>query len=108
MQQFPERDWRHLREIRSDMLEELSARLTTELKEILSRPITENEKRQFAYDLIHTHDKLVSNCFNEWSRSRVGLICMTLQANGLFTEEQLGGMSPETREWIELTVPKEG
>lgn len=96
-----ERDWRYLRSIFEEMVEELSRRLNDEVRATLARSdLSENEKRRAVYDLVQKNDRTVADCFDDWRRSRLFERCLALRKHGLLTSERLEGLTPEFRQMI--------
>jgi hypothetical protein len=96
-----ERDWRYLRSIFDEMLNELSRRLNDEVRATLARSdLSENEKRRAVYDLVQTNDRAVADCFDDWRRSRLFERCLALRKHRLLTPERLANLTPEFQQMI--------
>ena len=102
MSGIPERDWKYLRSIFDEMLEELSRRINDEVRQVLARPdLSENEKRRRVYDVVQKRDRVVAVCFDDWRRSTVVERCWALQKHGLLTPAHIEHLDPQTQRWIE-------
>ena len=99
MADFPERDWKYLRSIHDEMLEELSRRTNDEIRRVLaSADLSEDEKRRSIYDIVARGDRIVAACFNDWRRSTIVVRCWALQKHGLLKPEHIEKLDPQT--WI--------
>lgn len=98
MHDFPESDWRFLRSIQAEMLEELSSRINKEVASILaSTGLSENEKRGRVYGAVHDRDRIVAECFDDWRRSRALERVLSLRKHGLLKPQHLASLTPETQ-----------
>ena len=103
MADIAERDWKYLRSIKDEMLEELSKRINDEIRQVLARAaLSENEKRNKTYELVTCRDKIVAVCFDDWRRSTIIQRCWALRKNGLLKPEHIETLSPQTQNWLEL------
>ncbi len=69
---IPERDWKYLKKIKSEMLEALCDRINKEARHILEVSAkSEHEKYLSLYRHIKDSDQLVADCFNDWRRSNI-------------------------------------
>ena len=101
MWEIPERDWRYLRSLHDEMLEELSRRINDEVRRVLARAdLSENEKRGKAYEIVRKRDRIVADCFDDWKRSRIIERCWSLRKHGLLKPEHLEKLTPETQKAI--------
>ncbi len=84
MADFPEKDWKYLSKLRPELLEELSRRITDELRALLQTPgISENDRRSRVYDLVQEKDRVVAACFDDWCRSQALNACLHWKRHGL-------------------------
>jgi hypothetical protein len=101
MSDIPERDWKYLRSIQPEMLEELSRRINDEVRALLARgDLSEREKRAELYGLVKRRDKIVALCFDDWRRSTILVSCLALRRHGLLTSAHLEKLDPETQSRI--------
>ena len=104
---IPEQDWKYLRSIQEVMLEELARRINDEVREILSRDgVSENEKRGRVYDIVRRRDRIVAECFDGWSRSKMYERCWSLRTHGLLRPEHIEKLTPETQKAVAPLPPQ--
>jgi hypothetical protein len=102
MNGIPERDWKYLRSIYDEMLNELSLRINQEVLKIITREgISESEKRLKVYDVVMKRDRIVGDCFDDWRRSTIFERCWALRKHGLLKAEHLAHLDPQTQMWID-------
>lgn len=95
---IPERDWKYLRSIFPELLEELSRRINDEVRTALSASeTTENEKRHLVYQIVRDRDKIIARCFDDWRRSRAIERCVALRCEHLLKDEHVERLSEDTR-----------
>jgi hypothetical protein len=101
----PESDWKYLRSISDEMREECSRRGNDQIRTILVRTdISENEKRRLVYDAVRNHDRVISECFDDWRRSRLYERCWALKRHGLLKPEYVAKLTPESQKVILPTL----
>lgn len=101
MEHILEPDWKYLRSIEEEMLEELSRRINEEVRRVLGKTdISEYEKRGEIFGIVTERDKVVAECFDDWRRSKIIERCWALRRHGLLKEEHLNRLDPETRRRI--------
>lgn len=101
MATISEKDWRYLRSVQAEMLDELSRRINDEVRRVLvSADFTENEKRGKIYEVVTRRDRIVADCFDGWSRSRIIEHCWILRKHGLLKAEHLAKLDPQTQKAI--------
>lgn len=96
---FPEPDWKTLPRLKSLALDRLCQRILQEAGKILASA-QESEHHRIYLDLfrhIHENDKVVSDCFNKWSRSHALDILISWRSENLLTDEEFAAFSPDTR-----------
>ena len=98
MRDIPERDWKYLRSIQPEMLEELSHRICDEVRDVLAATrLSETEKRRKIYGIVHDRDSIVAECFDDWRRSRAYERCWALRKHGLLKPEHVANFTPESQ-----------
>ncbi len=100
---FPESDWKVLSRLRPLALDRFCRRILQEAEKILGRA-EEGKSHQTYLDLyrhIHTRDKVLSNCFDDWRRSQAVFLLINWRTENLITEEEFAAFSPETRFAVE-------
>ena len=96
-----ERDWKYMRSIREDLLQELCDRINHQSSEILNYPDQTPHKRYGTlYDHIQDSDKIVANCFDDWRRSRLDATVCFLRRNQLLTDEHINHFSDDAQDWM--------
>ena len=100
---FPESDWNTLSRLKSLALDRLCQRILQKAGGILDQTQEGGYHRAYLdlYKHIHTSDKTVADCFNDWRRSQAINILVNWQANDLLTEEEFSAFSTETRALVE-------
>lgn len=100
---FPESDWKTLSRFKPLTLERLCQRILQEVDEILDRAKEGGSHSAYLelYKHIQEGDKVISVCFDKWSRSHALEILINWKLEGLLTDEEFAAFSPETREMVE-------
>ncbi len=98
-QDFPERDWKHLRVVHAQALQRFCAHTLSETQDILGDDSirTPHERCRALYTLIRERDTELARLFNDLRRSTAALHLAGLVASGLVTAEELAGFSEATR-----------
>ena len=100
---FPETDWKMLSRIKPLTLDRLCQRILQESGDILARA-KEGGNHGVYLELfrhIQESDKVVSACFDQWSRSHALDILINWRRENLLTEEEFDAFSPETRRMVD-------
>ncbi len=98
-----ESDWKYLRKRQDDMLNTLCLIINQKAKAIVeSTGKSEHKKYLWLYNHIRKSDKIIADCFNDWSRSDMLLRIPLLRYHGLITDEDLNNMSQDITDVIEL------
>jgi len=96
---FPESDWKTLSRLKPLALDRLCQRILMECEDIIVR-VQEGGYHSAYLDLykhIQQNDKVISDCFNNWSRSHALDILINWKFENLLTDEEFAAFSPETR-----------
>ena len=102
MDQIPERDWKYMRGIQSDLLEALADRTNDRSREILSGQAGSSlERYRELYRHILESDDVIANCFDDWRRSNLIIKLLFLRRHGLLPDEHLKQLSKNTQNQIE-------
>lgn len=100
---LPEADWKTLAGLKPRALNRLCRRILRTSEAIISR--ADEGRHHSAYLDLYRHiqesDKVVSNCFDPWSRSHALGILINRWAENLLTEEEFSAFSAETRDTVE-------
>lgn len=101
--EFPERDWKVLRQVHPLALDRFCRRILVEVARLTSDESRGAHERYLAlFELIKRRDKELAAAFNDMRRSRASLRLACIQSHGLLTEDELDRLSPETREAVAL------
>lgn len=96
---FPEIDWKMLSRLKPLTLDRLCRRILHESGELLAHA-KEGGNHGVYLELfrhIQESDKVVSECFDTWSRSHALDILINWKRENLLTQEEFDAFSPETR-----------
>jgi hypothetical protein len=95
---IPEKDWKYLRSVQTELLSSLCERINRKSIEILgSAEESECNKYKKLYRHILDSDEFVAKCFDDWRRSNIRLKLFVLHSHGLLTEENMRHLSDETK-----------
>ena len=99
--QIKESDWKYLRSIFDEMLQELCSRINNQAAEIaLAEDGSPHEQYRKLYRHIKDSDKNIADCFNDWRRSNIKMKILSLRKHGLLLDEHVRSLSNETQEWL--------
>ena len=106
MSNFPEADWKYMQGLRSTLIERLCERINQKTADILNDPAKTAYERYLAiYEKTQRDDRDVARAFDDWRRSTLPSVIFEIYRQGLFTESDLEGFTPETQERIESFKP---
>jgi hypothetical protein len=96
---FPEPDWKTLSRLKALTLDRLCQRILQEAGGILDRVQEGGHHRTYLdlYRHIQENDKVVGDCFNNWSRSHALDNLINWRYQKLITDEEFAAFSLETR-----------
>lgn len=96
-----EKDWKYMRSIKDELLQELCSRINRQSKQILDDE-TKTEHRRYGdlYGHIKDSDRIVAECFNDWRRSRLGERIISLRYHKLLTDEHIKELTDSGQEWL--------
>ena len=101
--ELPERDWKYLRSIQKDLLDELCWRVNQKAAAIVSsKTETDHDKYLKLFKHIEASDRIIAECFDDWSRSKLWLRLISLRNHKLLSEEQIANLSEECRIRLEF------
>ena len=96
-----ERDWKYMRSIENELLQELCSRINRQSAQILDdAEKTQHERYGELYSHIKDSDRIIGDCFNDWSRSRLDMKIIFLRRHNLLTDEHVEGLSDSAQEWM--------
>jgi hypothetical protein len=95
-----ERDWKYLRSIHDEILDELCSRILKKADEIANAETDRPHHRYLAlFKHIQDSDDIVADCFNDWRRSNISNKILNLRHNRLLTDEHVIHMSSSAQDW---------
>lgn len=95
----PERDWMYMKGLRDQLLAQLCKRINTEASATIAGPEgSEHAKYLALYRHLQDSDLTVKACFDDWRRSTIFTRIYEIYRQGLLTEDQVQGLSPETQD----------
>ena len=95
---IPEKDWKYLRSVQSELLSSLCERINRKAMEILgSVEESECNKYKKLYQHILDSDEIIAKCFDDWRRSNIRLKVFMLHSHGLLTGENMRHLSDATK-----------
>jgi len=98
---LPERDWKCMRRLKADLLNNLCKRINKRSAEILTEDIdSEHKKYLSVFDHIHDSDRIVADCFDDWRRSTLMFKLYALHRHDLLKEEHIQQLSGETQQLL--------
>jgi hypothetical protein len=99
---FPESDWKILRELTPILLDRVCKRVLDELTR-LAAPADESHHARYLkiYTLIHKRNDEIANAFDDLRRSTAVLRLLAIRSLGLLADEELARFSPDTRARLE-------
>ncbi len=98
-----ERDWKYLRSIQNEMIDELCSKV---LERAANISAVENDRphqrylRLFRY--LKQSDEIIAECFNDWSRSTIGERIISLRRHKLLADEHVKHLSETARKWLKM------
>ena len=106
---FPESDWKTLSRLKPSALERLCQRILREAGSIIAHTREDGSHRVYLdlYHHIQRSDKVVSDCFDKWSRSHALDILTNWRAENLLTEEEFSAFSAETCRMVEWFLKRD-
>ena len=101
MSDFPERDWKLLRELKPVTLERLCERILRSAAEITTQSNLTNHQRYIKlWSLIQEQNEEVTLAFDDHRRSTAFLKILQIHRRGLFTDEEFARFSEQTRKHV--------
>ena len=104
MNSIPEADWKYLRSVRGELLEDLCERINDEALRVMTDPsLSQHEKFLRLYGHVMRGNAVVADCFDDWRRSNVLLKLLMLREHQLLTDAHVSRLSAETQGRISFT-----
>lgn len=101
MHELPERDWKTLRKMKGELLEELAERVTRRSAEILESELgSALDRYRILYRHLEESDGIIADCFDDWRRSTLMKRILSMRQHGLLTDKRMELLSEEGREQV--------
>jgi hypothetical protein len=90
---LPEKDWKYLRSIESELLSDFCRNINQKTAQLLSSEFESEHKKYLSlYRHMEASDKVVADCFSDWRRSNLWLKLPLLRRHGLLKNEQIANL----------------
>jgi hypothetical protein len=108
METLPDCDWEVFKKIRPEMLEALCARINGKVAQLVNKKgINQHDKYLKLNKHIRKSYKVVSNCFDDFSKASLPDTLEKLRVEGLLTDRYIELFSPGTQEFLkEIQIPR--
>jgi septation ring formation regulator EzrA len=98
-----ERDWKYLRSIQDELLNELCSRILTKAGEIAAgEKGSPRQRYQTLCRHLQKSDDIIADCFDDWRRSTISDRIISLRHHQLLTEEHVKHMSEKAQDWLRM------
>jgi hypothetical protein len=98
-----ERDWKYLRNIHDELLNELCSRIIAKAVEIATAEKGNPHQRYLTlYRHFKKSDGIIAECFDDWRRSTISGRIICLRHYELLTDEHVKHMSEKAQEWLHM------
>lgn len=111
MSDLKESDWKYLRNLQKTLLDRMCNRILDNIQAECNPEKREPDVHQQyckVYNLVKNQDKMVADCFDDWSRSDAIFNILFLIKFQVITEEDIAQLSDEIRERIVKSLNCEG
>lgn len=100
---FAKQDWKTLSRLKALALERLCRRILDEARDRIATAEEGGYHRTYLalYRHLRERDRLIADCFDEWSRSRALEHLLLWRQHRLITDDEFAAFSPETRAMVE-------
>jgi hypothetical protein len=103
---FPEHDWKILKQVKTAALERVCAGILEELRKASAADgKTDHERYLDVWDLLGRRDQDVAAAFDDYRRSTAFIRLKTLRQSGYLTDEEFSRFSLQTRASVERVMP---
>ena len=105
MNDIKESDWKYLRNLKKELLDRLCNRILDDVRTeygLEKREPDAHEQYLKVYNLIKKRDKMVADCFDDWSRSDIIFNILFLIKYKVITAEEVAQLSDETKEQLKF------
>ena len=101
MSDFPERDWKLLRELKPVLLERPCGQILRRAADIATAPEGTNHERYLKlWDMIQEQNDEVARAFDDHRRSTAFIKVLQIRKLGLFTEDEFARFNEEIRNQV--------
>ena len=98
-----ERDWKYLRAIYDELIDELCSRILTKAVKVAAAGKERPHQRYLTlYRYIKKSDDIVAECFNDWRRSTINNRILSLRRHKLLTDEHVKRLSETAQDWLRM------
>ncbi len=103
MNRISERDWKRLRKMKPEVLEEVCTQVFIVVRELIDGKSGSNHKKYLElFRLMRKHDCEISEMFDDLKRSNAMQKVAAWRKYGFLTDEALSEFSEETRSTVEF------
>jgi len=100
-----EADWKVLRRVHPLALERYCDRVLAEIERVTHNSAQSTHQRYLdIFKIIEERDREMASIFNDPKRSNALTMLARIRSDGLLTQDEFSGLSPETRSAIELLL----
>jgi hypothetical protein len=100
-----EADWKVLRRVHPLALERYCERVLAEIERVTHNSAQSTHQRYLdIFKIIEERDREMASIFNDPKRSNALTMLARIRSDGLLTQDEFSGLSPETRSAIELLL----
>jgi hypothetical protein len=105
MSDIKESDWKYMRNLKKTLLDRLCNRILDNLQaesNVQKREPDVHQQYLKVYQLIKKWDKMIADCFDDWSRGNLIFNILFLIKYQVITNEEIEQLSDETKERIKF------
>lgn len=105
MSDFKESDWKYMRSMKKTLLDRLCNRILDNIQaesNVVKREPDVHEQYLKVYRLIKKWDKIVADCFDDWSRSNLIFNILFLIKHQVITDAEIEQLSDETKKQLKF------
>ncbi|KYZ86651.1 hypothetical protein A3Q32_15235 [Alcanivorax sp. KX64203] len=105
MASIPERDWKALRSLKGEMLNEACERILRQVESMLvDREGREHERYLELWKLLREEDEDIALMFDNLTRNHAYLKLLAMRSRGVLSDERLSRFSEETRKRLQRSL----
>jgi len=95
------RDWKYMRTIHDELLNELCSRILQKAVEIAAAEQKRPHQRFLElYDHLRKSDRIVAECFDDWRRSNIDDKIVSLRYRRLLTDDLVNLLAEQAQDWL--------